>query len=137
MFNLMPRRREYNPMEWFPREFASLFHRAFPMPPVEPAWEFETWGFEMEETEPEVVVRAAVPGFEPNELTVELTGNLLTVRAEHPAKEGAPVGRLERTVTVPAGIDPERIEARYRNGILEVHMPRTPEAKPRRIEVKA
>jgi HSP20 family protein len=136
MFSLMPRRREY-PLEWFPREFASLFNRAFPMLPMEPAWEVEPWGFEMNETEAEVVVRAVVPGFEPNELTVELTGNVLTIRAEHPAPEGPPVRRLERTMTVPAGIDPEKIEARYHNGILEVHMPRTPEAKPRRIEVKA
>jgi HSP20 family protein len=136
MFSLMPRRRELNPMtEWFPREFASLFNRAFPMLP-EPAWEFEPYGFEMNETETEVVVRATVPGFEPNELTVELTGNLLTLRAEHPAAEGTPLRRFERTVTVPAGIAPEGIEARYRNGILEVHMPRIPEAKPRRIEVK-
>ena len=36
-----------------------------------------------------------------------------------------------------AGVEPEKVEARYRNGVLEVHVPRTPEAQPRRIEVKA
>jgi len=37
---------------------------------------------------------------------------------------------------LPTGIVPEKVEARYHNGVLEVHVPRSPEAKPRRIEVK-
>jgi HSP20 family protein len=84
-----------------------------------------------------------VPGFEARELDVQLTGNLLTIRAEHmetPGKEGEPMerayGRLERTLTLPEGIVPEKVEALYRNGVLEVHVPKTPEAQPRRIEVK-
>jgi HSP20 family protein len=39
-------------------------------------------------------------------------------------------------MTLPSSIKTEAIEARYHNGILEVHLPRNPEAKPRRIEVK-
>jgi HSP20 family protein len=103
----------------------------------------EPWGLEMEEKAQEVTIRAEVPGFEASELDVQLTGNLLTIRAEHkeaPGKEGEPVerhyGRLERTLTMPEGIVPEKVEARYRNGVLEVRVPRTPEALPRRIEVK-
>jgi HSP20 family molecular chaperone IbpA len=37
----------------------------------------------------------------------------------------------------PPGIDPARVEASYCSGVLEVHLPRTPEAKARRVEVKA
>jgi HSP20 family protein len=109
----------------------------------EPLWEeSEVWGLEMEELEKEVVVRAEVPGFEPAELTVELVGNVLTIRAEHrePAEGETPAprryGRLERTMTLPPGVVPEGIEARLRHGVLEVHVPRAPEAVPRRIEVK-
>jgi HSP20 family protein len=96
----------------------------------------------MEEGEKEVVVRAEIPGFEASELEVTLRNNLLTLLAEHrePAAEGAAErrqARLERTVMLPPGIDPEKVEARYRNGVVEVHVPRTPEAQPRRIEVKA
>jgi HSP20 family protein len=104
----------------------------------------EPEGLEMEEKENEVVVRAEVPGFEASELDVRLAGNLLTIRAEHreepDGKEREPVerryGRSEWTVTLPAGIEPAKIEAHYRNGVLEVHVPMTPEAAPRRIEVK-
>jgi HSP20 family protein len=135
----------YTPFDLLPREFASLFDPAFagwPVPFSMP-WEgIGPWGFEMEEGEKEVVVRAEMPGFEASELEVTLRGNLLTLRAEHrePAEGGAVErrqARLERTVTLPAGVEPEKVEARYRNGVLEVHVPRTPEAQPRRIEVKA
>jgi HSP20 family protein len=101
----------------------------------------EPWGFDMEERENEVVVRAEVPGFEPTELDISLQGNTLTVRAEHAEPAKGETGerrhaRLERSMTLPTGVDPEKVEARYRNGVLEVHIPRSPEAKPRRIEVK-
>ena len=146
MFSLMPRRRErtalarreVNPLELLRHEFASLWEN-----PTWPwvTWEPEPWGFETEERESEVVLRAEVPGFEMSEIEVTLRGNELSVRAEHkePAEGEATergYARLERTVTLPAGVEAEKVEARYHNGVLEVHMPRTPEAKPRRIEVK-
>jgi HSP20 family protein len=107
----------------------------------------------VEETDREYVVRAEVPGFAPNEIEVRLTGNLLTMRAEHRAPAAAeatadrataeakePVERRhdvwERTMTLPSGIVAERVEARCHNGVLEVHVPRAPELAPRRIEVK-
>ena len=156
MFGLMPRRRErrtegtlarrgYTPFDLLPRRFASLFDRMFagwPVPVLMPWEPMDSWGIEMEEGEKEVVVRAEMPGFEASELEVTLRGNVLSLRAEHrePAEKGAVErreARLERTVTLPAGIEPEKVEACYRNGVLEIHVPRTPEAQPRRIEVKA
>jgi len=145
MFSLMPRRarREAlvrNPFEWFPREFASLMDRAFPAWPVpfETSWE-PHWGLETEELESEYVVRAEVPGFAASELEVNLAGNVLTIRALHrPAEKTAepPYGRLERTMTLPVGVNPEGATALYRNGVLEVHLPKSAEALSRRIEVK-
>ena len=148
MYSLIPTRARgqlvsRNPFEWFPREFASLFDRAFPMLPVpfETPWE-TYWGVETEELENELVVRLEVPGFEASELAVNLSGNLLTIRAEHQPPKGKPVkverpyGRLERTMTLPPGLNPEKVTALYRNGVLEVHLPKAPEAQTRRIEVK-
>jgi HSP20 family molecular chaperone IbpA len=152
MFSLMPRRserttvgaparREYAPFDLLRHEFASLFDRVFPAWPFAATWEPEPLGFEMEERESELVARAEMPGFEPNEFEVLLRGNELTVRGEHkePA-EGEAVepryARLERTMTLPPGVEAEKVEAHYRNGVLEVHVPLPPEAKPRHIEVK-
>jgi HSP20 family protein len=83
-----------------------------------------------------------VPGFEASELEVNLTGNTLTIRAEHKkvkeAKEPAerPHARLERTLTLPEGVSLDKVEACYHTGVLEVHLPKNPEVKPRHIEVK-
>lgn len=167
MFSLMPFRRarreanplavrEFAPFELLRREFAPLFDRAFPnwLAPFEPAWfEAEPWRLDMDETDREYVVRAEVPGFAPNEIEVRLSGDLLTMRAEHtepagaaaagataPAEAKEPVERRhsvwERAVSLPSGINPERIEARCHNGVLEVHVPKASEATPRRIDVK-
>lgn len=99
-------------------------------------------GWEWEEGEKEVVLRAPVAGFKPEEVEVKLVGNELTVRAEHreEAKEKggrrSRYGRFERMLTLPTGIDPAKVEAHLRNGMLEIHLPRAPGAAPRRIEVK-
>jgi HSP20 family protein len=152
MFTLMPWRERASmsrsPFAWLEREFAPVFERAFPV--FEARWE-PRWGLETEELENEYVVRAEVPGFEASELEVTVADDVLTLRAEHPRpanppaanprteKEPAverPLARLERTLTLPSGLNLEAIEARYRSGVLEVHIPRLPEVLPRRIEVK-
>jgi HSP20 family molecular chaperone IbpA len=153
MFNLIPRRREremvraltrpeYTPFELLRREFASLFAPFFVPWPLEFTKELQPCGMEVKEKEGEVVVRAEVPGFEAKEVEVSVQGEELTILAEHtePAKEEKGErrhARLERKVSLPPGVDPAKIEAVYRNGVLEVHLPLPPEAKPRRIEVKA
>jgi len=125
-------------------EFETLFNRFFaPFPVIEmPEWP-ERWGLTTEEKEKEIVVRAELPGFTPEELKVEVTGERLMVEAEHkePAEkkeektERAYV-HVKRELTLPPGVEPEKAEATYRNGVLEVHVPRKPEAVGRRIEVK-
>jgi HSP20 family protein len=130
-----------HPFEWMHRDFAPLFERAFSMLPLEARWE-PMWGLETEELENEYVVRVAAPGFEASELELSVTGDVLTLRAEHRPPENAPAverphARLERALTLPPGLNLEAVEARYRNGILEVHVPRIPAALPRRIDVKA
>jgi HSP20 family protein len=148
MFTLMPKRAQNEiarkePFDWFRQEFAPLFNRAFPAWPTPFEFPYQTrYGLEMEETEKEYLVFAEVPGFEPSELEVQLAGNVLTIRAEHKKslKGTAPVeypyGRLEKTFTLPVGINPDKVEAFYRNGILELHFAKTPEAQTRHIEIK-
>jgi HSP20 family protein len=154
MFGLTPTRRgmrtpaasNYGPLEVLRREFAPLFERAFAALPVpfETPWEMPIpWGFETADVGKEVVVRAELPGFEVNEIELTVTGNLLTIIAEHKeevkeAKEVEPVEhyKVKRTVLLPEGAKMEGITALYRNGVLEVHVPKAPEVLPRHIEVK-
>jgi HSP20 family protein len=132
-----------------PEEFSKMFNRFFTRWPMEEFFEVEEypWGLTMEEKEKEVVVRAELPGFAPAEVKVEMLGERLTVEAEHrePAEKGETKEKEEteraythvkRVVTLPPGVEPEKVEAVYRNGVLEVRVPRKPEAMGRRIEVK-
>lgn len=132
---------------WLPEEFETLFNRFFaPFPVVElPEWP-ERWGLTTEEKEKEIVVRAELPGFTPEELKVEVTGERLMVEAEHkePAEKKEEKAEkterayvhVKRELTLPPGVEPEKAEATYRNGVLEVHVPRKAEAVGRRLEVK-
>jgi len=100
----------------------------------------------MEEKEKEVIVKAELPGFTPEEVKVELIGERLTIEAEHKEKEPAEKGEAKvkeertyakREVTLPPEVELEKAEAVFRNGVLEVHFPRKPEKVGRRLEVKA
>jgi len=150
MFALKPvtRRMEMLPrtdsLFGWPIEFEKVFNRLFGAWPVleTPAWN-SPWGLTTEEKEKELVVRAELPGFTPEEVFVEITGMTLKVKAEHkPVEEKTEKAeaKAERTfayeVTLPETVELEKAEATYRNGVLEVHLPRKPEAVGRRIEVK-
>jgi len=146
MLALMPwtrRRNELLPRagRLIPEDFETLWNRlvGLPVSELEPT---DRWIMTTEERENEVVVRAELPGFAPEEVRVEMVGDMLTIEAEHRPPEGAApttereYARVRREMTVAPGINLEAVTATYRNGVLEVHLPRTPEATPRRIEVK-
>jgi len=150
MFALMPWRRARTAM--LPRtetpfgrmseEFERLFERFFSWPMMEIPEE-PNRALTMEEKEKEVVMRAELPGFTPEEVRVEWLGGQLMIEAEHkaPAEGAEPKSEREyahvrRSILLPTGVEPEKAEATFRNGVLEIHLPRTPEAAARRIEVK-
>lgn len=148
MFGLIPRReREMvgHPLPRLRDEFKTLFDRVFDGWPLlyEPLAEREPfWGLEMKETDREVAVRAEIPGFELADLDVELRKGRLIIKAEKKfevekkeEKEYAE-RRYERFVDLPVEVDPEKIEATYRAGVLEVHLPKKEEVKGRHITVK-
>jgi HSP20 family protein len=139
------------PLARLREEFESLFDRffgAFPM--TGEGFDFEHgWALDVDESDRDVVIRAEAPGFEAKDFDVEMSGNVLHIRAEkkHEEKkeekekggytEERRYARFERMVTLPEYVDRNKVEASYRNGVLEVRMPKTAEAKGKRIEVKA
>jgi HSP20 family protein len=121
-------------------EFEPIFERMFGTWPVA-LHEWRAWphGFEMTETEKEYVVRAELPGFEPTEVEVLLRGGVLTIEAKHGEKPKEPkteaeeraYAHMRRSVTLPEGVELEKLTAIYRNGVLEVRVPKTPEVAAR------
>jgi HSP20 family protein len=139
--------RREDPLASFYQEFDSLFDRFFGRGPL--AWRDDedrlaAWGLELEDTAKEYVLHAEAPGFEMSDFDIQITGDVLTIQAEHKqepkeGEQGQPVRErwFQKQLRLPAGIEADKVEARYHNGILELHLPRTPEALGRKIEVKA
>jgi HSP20 family protein len=91
-----------------------------------------------------VQVYLFAPGIDSKALNVSLQQNLLTVEGKRaiPLEEKATYYRQERfggdfrrVISLPEDVDPERIEAKYREGIVQVIVQRQPSAKPRQIEI--
>jgi HSP20 family protein len=94
-----------------------------------------------------VYVRAEVPGVSAKDLSVTALRNRLSItgkrelpregeRVSYHRKERAE-GSFSRTVTLPAEIDADRVEARYADGILTLTLPKSDGAKPRQIVIKS
>ncbi len=78
--------------------------------------------------------RMEFPGFKKKDLNVDLERGVLTVSAER--KEEGNSASFSRSVTVPEGITPDRVEAKYEDGVLTVVLPKQEERKPKAIQIK-
>jgi len=100
-------------------------------------------------TENEVVVLAAVPGINPEDMRITIDKNTLTLAgqianvADAEDVKGAswylhelPYGAFERTLTLPMALDASRAEATFENGMLRLALPKAESEKPKQIKVK-
>lgn len=129
------------PLERLRPDFDTLFGRLLGgwLAPFEQDFgAMRMWDFDVKENDKEIVVRAEMPGFEANELDVQLNNDVLTIKAEKEQKgeRQEEYRSFYRTITLPAGIDAEKVQANYRNGVLELHIPRAPGAQPRHIAIQ-
>ncbi len=102
---------------------------------------------DVSETDDAVVVRAEVPGVDPQEIEVSVHGDMLELRGEKKQEEERKetgyyrversYGSFRRSLKLPAKVDAENVEAKAKDGILTLTLPKREEAKPRRIKVKA
>jgi len=110
---------------------------------------------DVSETAKEVKLTVELPGVEEKDIDVSLSGNQLTIKGEKKGEaedkkdeEGRVFHRVERsygafqrTMTIPFDVEPEKVEAEFKDGVLTITLPKPPEAaaeKPRtrHIEVK-
>jgi HSP20 family protein len=101
------------------------------------------WGLEVDDHDDAVVIRAEAPGFEAGDLNLQLSDNRLVLRAAKKVETKGKKGETEtreqechESVTLPNGIDKEKVEAKYHNGVLTVTLPKTAEGKAKQIAVK-
>jgi len=97
------------------------------------------------ETEEAFIVKASIPGVNPDDIDISLTDNVLTIKAEIKADEEIEnaiyhlqersYGVYSRSITLPTAVDADKVEAVYENGVLKLHIPKAEEVKPRKITV--
>lgn len=96
-------------------------------------------------TPEQVDVYLFAAGLDPESLDISMQHNLLTVSGERKAPVEKDVnyyrkerfdGAFRRVISLPDDVDPDRVEARYRDGVLQIHVQRRETARPRQIEVK-
>jgi HSP20 family protein len=100
---------------------------------------------EVTDGEREVTVRAELPGIDPKDLDISVAGNLLTLSGEKRSEKDDRDGRLfrsermfgsfRRSVTLPEGVDPDKVTADYDKGVLTVKVGKDPKVQPRRIKI--
>src|SRR5687768_7005935 len=90
------------------------------------------------ETQEKIVVRAEVPGLKQEDIQIEFENGLLTLRGERKIEKSDGMtwhrvervyGNFSRSFTLPRTVDPEKIAATYREGILEIDVPKKEEAR--------
>ena len=103
---------------------------------------------DMDETDAEIVVHVELPGVEAKDMDVSIADGMLTIRGEKQTekkeeKEGRKYSErffcsFERSLTIPGTVDEAKIEAKMKDGVLEVHLPKTLPARPEatKIEIK-
>lgn len=138
--------------EDFDRDFwRSPFRR--PIFAIEPFWRREfTWGaaaVDIVEKENAYEITAELPGMDEKHIEVKLANGGMTIKGEKQEEKEEKkrdyylhersFGSFERCFAVPEGVDTDKVEASFKNGVLTVTLPKKPEAiKPeKKIEVKA
>jgi HSP20 family protein len=141
----------------FMREIDRLFDRmtsGLDLPAMERFLERATGvdGFapaiDLTETKDEYKLTAEMPGLEPSQVDVSVTGDLLVIKGEkkretEKTEGGAHIsersyGSFRRSFQLPDDVDASQIEADHRNGVLTIRLPKTSEARqPKKIEIKA
>jgi HSP20 family protein len=97
------------------------------------------------EAEDHFVLKADLPGLSEGDVNIEVQDGTLTIsgerKAEHEQREKGfyrierAFGSFHRSLSLPDGVDPDRIQASFSHGVLEVRIPKPEERKPRRIAI--
>ena len=123
-----------------------LFDDAFTRPlSLRDAWSVPA--IDMYQTDDEIVVKAALPGIKADEVQINITGEVLTLKGEMKHEEEKKEkawhmreqrwGSFERSVVLPTDVVSDKAKAEFENGILTITLPKADEVKPKTINIKA
>jgi len=125
----------------------SLFEESFGCAATEDPGGLCTWQpvVDILEGETGIVLYAEIPGVDKKDVEVEVRDNIITIRGDRRAAQELPdnyylrrercFGRFQRSFTLPHAVAPDRIKAVFKNGLLEITLPRPEADPPRQITI--
>jgi len=123
-------------------EYFGAGRRAFR--PMEEAW---LPAVDVSETGDKITVKAEIPGMEAKDIDISMVGDTLVIKGEKKAEKEEKdenyhmversYGSFSRSMKLPATVDPDKVDASYKNGVLTIVLPKKEEVKPKAIEIKA
>jgi HSP20 family protein len=125
-----------------------LFDDAFTRPlSIRDGWSLSAPAIDMYQTENDVVVKASIPGMKAEDVQINITGDVLTLKGEVKQDEERNdkawhireqrFGSFERSVALPTSVKTDKADAVFENGILTITLPKADEVKPKTINIKA
>ena len=107
------------------------------------------WNFnpavDIYDNDKDIVIKAELPGMDKKDMVVHVNGRFLTLKGERSSENDVKednyhrrersYGKFERVFTLPVKVDPDKITADYKDGILKIHIPKPEEQKPKQITV--
>jgi HSP20 family protein len=128
-------------------EVNRLFDSFLGRPAASAAPAVRTWApvLDIHETKDDLVLNFELPGVTDKDVSLSITGDLLTLKGERSANRDVKdesvyhvervYGKFERSVQLPMPVQADKVKATYRDGVLEVKLPKVEEVKPKAIKI--
>ena len=125
-----------------------LFHDAFPRSLGEEDYAVSAWKpvVDIYDKDDAVVIHAELPGIKKEDVSIEVKDNVLTIKGDRAEvkevnedsyfRKERIFGSFQRSFTLPSAINPENIKASFKDGVLQIEIPKPEEQKPKQIEIK-
>ena len=128
-------------------EMNRLFNTFFDQPQAARSAGERRWipAMDLVETADHYLLHADLPGVREDDVSVQLEDNVLTISgqrtAEHHDRQGyyrleRAFGAFSRSLTLPEGVDPDHVQARFDRGVLQVTIPKPEQHKPRQVQIQ-
>jgi HSP20 family protein len=125
-----------------------LFNDAFPRPMTDDDVALSTWKpvVDIFDKTDSIIIHAELPGVTKDNVSIEVKENVLTLKGERVEvkevsedkffRKERSFGSFYRAFTLPSAINPDNIKATFKEGVLEIEIPKPEEKKPKQIQIK-
>ena len=135
-------------LERIKSEMDRVWDSFFATKPAVKAGEGGEWfpSLDVTETKNDILVKAEIPGMDPKDIDISLNNDILTIKGEKKQEKEEKeenyhliersYGKFVRSVKLPGEVKSDKINASYKNGVLNITLPKSEEAKKKEVKIK-